>query len=238
MQRAMRARSKAYSARSVFSRNPWRLRPAHCVYYNDGMNTHDLRRYAPATARNRDAILEVLQPELKPGDRVLEVGSGTGEHIVHFAQSLPQVHWQPSEADASQLPSIAAWIQHARLPNVAEPRHFDAALHAWPSEEFNAVLCINVVHYTPWQTVPALMAGAARALKPHGFLYTYGAYRREGQHTSPSNEAFDHWLRERDPRFGVRNLEDVAEIAREHGLELETIRAMPANNFSLIFRRS
>src|SRR5690554_4769210 len=102
MQRAMRARSKAYSARSVFSRNPWRLRPAHCVYYNDGMNTHDLRRYAPATARNRDAILEVLQPELKPGDRVLEVGSGTGEHIVHFAQSLPQVHWQPSEADASQ----------------------------------------------------------------------------------------------------------------------------------------
>ncbi len=200
------------------------------------MTQPDLRRHAPATARNREAILAILQHELQPGARVLEVGSGTGEHIVHFAQALPQVNWQPTEADPSQLPSIAAWIEHGQLDNVAAPRAFDAYTDTWPEHEFDAILCINVLHYTPWPTVPALMAGAARALVPGGMLYTYGAYRREGRHTAASNEAFDHWLKARDPRFGVRDLETVEALARSHGLVLTAVHDMPANNLSLVFR--
>lgn len=198
----------------------------------------DERQFAPATERNRHHILPILQRVLPETGTVLEIGSGSGEHAVCFAPALPGLSWQPSDAQAEALISIRAWIEHAGTHNVAMPLLLDVNTAQWPLTRADAIVCINVVHYSPWESTPALLAGAARMLPPRGVLYCYGPYRRNGRHTSPSNEAFDAWLQDRDPRFGVRDLEAVEAEATACGLHLDEVIAMPANNFSLVFRRS
>jgi cyclopropane fatty-acyl-phospholipid synthase-like methyltransferase len=198
----------------------------------------DRRQFAPATARNRDFILPILQRVLPAAGTVLEVGSGTGEHAVHFARHLPALRWQPSDADPAALQSIAAWAAEAALPNLDEPLLLDLATEPWPLICADAVVAINVLHYSPWTTTAALFRGAAAALPAGGVVYCYGPYRRHGSHTAPSNAAFDDWLRGADPRFAVRDLEAVEAEAAQQGFRLEEIIDMPANNFSLVFRRN
>lgn len=197
----------------------------------------DPRQFAPATARNRDFILPILQRVLPATGLVLEIGSGSGEHAVHFARHLPFLHWLPSDADPAALGSIAAWVRHAALPNLAQPLHLDLGAAAWPVAQADAVVAINVLHYSPWSSTAALFRGAANVLQAAGVVYCYGPYRRGGAHTAPSNAAFDAWLRGIDPRFAVRDLEAVEAQALACGFRLDEVIDMPANNFSLVFRR-
>lgn len=199
------------------------------------MPSSDLRRYAPATERNRQPILDVLQRTLPASGRALEIGSGTGEHAVFLAQALPDWTWMPSEGDAQMLPSIQAWIDHTGLSNVEPPRVIDVRAADWSVSPVDAIICCNVIHYSPWATTPALLDGAARLLRPGGVLYLYGPYRRHGAHTAPSNETFDEWLKQRDPEFGVRDLETVQAEAAARGLTAGPVIEMPANNLSVIF---
>lgn len=200
----------------------------------------DARLASPATARNRQAILEVLLRVLPASARVLEVASGSGEHAVHCARAMPGWQWQPSDPDPRALASIAAWREHAGLPNLAEPIRLDAT-GAWPDDRvtapLDAIVAINLVHISPWAVTEALVARAGERLAAGGVLYLYGPYRRDGRHTAPSNAAFDADLRARDPRWGVRDLETVVAEARHHDLALERVVPMPANNLSVVFRR-
>jgi cyclopropane fatty-acyl-phospholipid synthase-like methyltransferase len=199
----------------------------------------DLRQSSPSTARNREPILTVLQGVLREGEHVLEVASGSGEHAVFFASAMPGVIWQPSDPDADGCASIQAWRINAALPNVLPPLDIDLTAKHWstPRDQYDAIVAINVIHISPWEATLGLMAGAARLLTPHGRLITYGAYKQHGAHTAPSNESFDQWLKARDPRFGVRDLEAVKDAAAEQGLALRDIIEMPANNFMLVFAR-
>ncbi|NEU14557.1 DUF938 domain-containing protein [Methylobacterium sp. BTF04] len=192
---------------------------------------------APAVARNRDAILAVLQRILPRTGVILEVGSGSGEHAVHFARRLPAVTWQPSDAEPAALRSIVAHARGAGLANILPPVPLDAAAADWPVDHADAVVAINVVHIAPWQATGGLMAGAARVLPAGGCLYLYGAFTQDGRQTSESNADFDADLRARDPAWGLRDIAVVAEAGRTHGLQLAEIVAMPANNLSVVFRR-
>jgi len=192
---------------------------------------------APSVARNRDPILAVLRRVLPPDGLVLEIASGSGEHAVYFASSLPHLTWQPTDRDGHALRSIAAHRAASGLPSLLAPVALDAANPQWPIEHADAVVAINMVHISPWSATQGLMAGAGRVLTPGGTLYLYGAYKENGAHTSPSNEAFDQDLRRRNPEWGLRDLEAVAELARAHGLDLVERIPMPANNLSLVFRR-
>jgi hypothetical protein len=200
--------------------------------------SEDARSYAPATARNRDAILAVLRETLPESGLVLEIASGTGEHICHFAAALPNLVFQPSDPDASSRESIAAWTRFEGLPSVLPPLALDVEADDWADqvERPDAILNVNMIHISPWTACQGLMRGAGRLLAPDALLYLYGPYKRGGRHTAPSNEAFDHSLRQRDVRFGVRDLEDVLDSAAEHGLELERTLEMPANNLSVVLR--
>jgi cyclopropane fatty-acyl-phospholipid synthase-like methyltransferase len=192
---------------------------------------------SPSVARNRDPILAVLQRVLPARGMVLEIASGTGEHALHFASALPHLTWQPTDQDDQALNSIAARREASGLPNLLAPLTLDAAAPDWPVERADAVVAINMVHISPWRATQGLMAGAERVLPPGDVLYLYGAYKEDGAHTASSNEAFDQDLRRRNPEWGVRDLEEVAELARAHGMELVERIAMPANNLSLVFRR-
>jgi SAM-dependent methyltransferase len=198
----------------------------------------DCRETAPSAERNKQPIVEVLTRVLPASGLVLEIGSGTGQHVAHFARALPQLEFQPSEMDESRHASIAAWIAHEKLTNVREPIAFDLSRPPLPVRAADAVVCINVIHISPWEATLGLMRGAGEILPPGGVLVTYGPYKRGGQHTAPSNEAFDADLRRRDSRWGVRDMDEVARVAREAGLALEETVAMPANNLTLVFRRS
>lgn len=201
--------------------------------------TGDRRRHAPSAERNRDPILAVLRRVLPPAGLVLEVASGTGQHAVAFAAALPDLTWQPSDGDAGALDSIRAWAAGAALPNLAEPLCLDAAApECWPVERADAIVCINMIHIAPWEACQGLMRGAGRVLAADGVLALYGPYRRDGAHTAPSNGEFEAWLKARDPRFGVRDLEAVTAEAAAHGMVLEEVVAMPANNFTVVFRRA
>jgi SAM-dependent methyltransferase len=191
---------------------------------------------APSAERNKGPILEVLRRVLPARGLALEIASGTGQHVVHFARALPELRWQPSEIDPLLRRSIAAWIAAERLANVAPPIGLDAERLPWPVAAADAVLAINLVHIAPWSTAQALVEGARRVLRPGGVLFLYGPYRRFGAHTAPSNERFDAELRAQDPRWGVRDMEAVAALAAGAGFALEEAIAMPANNFSLVFR--
>jgi SAM-dependent methyltransferase len=195
------------------------------------------KKHAPATARNRDPIAAVLQKVLPDEGTVLEVASGTGEHAVYFAGLFPHLHWQPSDPDPESLTAIEAWRADTDVANLREPVFLDAASATWPVDRADAVLCINMVHISPWRATMGLMRGAARLLPPGGPLVLYGPYRRAGVSTARSNEAFDESLKARNPEWGLRQLEDVQAEAERNGLRFEGLWEMPANNLTLVFRR-
>jgi SAM-dependent methyltransferase len=192
---------------------------------------------APPAERNKEPILAVLRRVLPKSGLVLEIASGTGRHIVHFARELPRLEWQPSDPDAEMHNSIKAWIVRMGVHNVRDPLSLEVGSGAWPAKA-DAVLCINMIHIAPWAATLGLVSGASRLLPKEGLLYLYGPYRRYGHHTSASNEAFDRDLRLRNPEWGVRDLELVADVAASNGLVLEDVVEMPANNLSVIFRRA
>jgi SAM-dependent methyltransferase len=194
-----------------------------------------VKQHAPATERNREPIREVLARELPPSGTVLEIASGSGEHAVAFARAFPQVTWQPTDMDLTALGSIAAWREEAGLPNLAPPVPLDVT-STWPFEHADAIVCINMVHISPWESALALFENAGRILAKGDLLFLYGPYKFDGQFTAQSNEAFDQSLRERDPRWGVRDVRDLSAAAAQHGLALRSTVAMPANNHSLVFR--
>jgi hypothetical protein len=199
--------------------------------------TEDARRFAPAVARNKAAITEVLARHLPATGLVLEIASGSGEHALHFAAHFPALSFQPTDPDAAALASIAAWRAEAQLPNLLLPLMLDVMADAWPVQKADAVLCINMIHIAPWEATAALMRGAARVLPRDRILFLYGPFKQSGQHTAPSNAEFDAGLRAQDARWGVRDLEAVAEIASAAGFAAPVVEAMPANNLSVILRR-
>ena len=196
--------------------------------------------FSPAAERNRVPILEVLAGWLAPGAAVLELASGSGQHAAHFAAAQPGWTWQPTDADAGVLPSIAA--RCAGLDNVAAPRPLDLLAHApdrWPPRPggWDAVFAANLVHISPWAVTPALMRGAALALAPGGLLLLYGPVIVDGEPLAPSNAAFDASLRARDPAWGLRRLVDLQDEAKAAGLHWRSRQAMPANNLMLAWQR-
>ena len=193
--------------------------------------------HAPATLRNRAAIAEVLADWLPAGGTVLEVASGSGEHIVYFASMLPALRWQPSDPDAAAQRSIAAWTGEAHLANVEPPIALDASAAHWGIAHADAVLCINMVHISPWAATEGLFAGAARLLAPGAPLILYGPYIESAVPTAQSNVAFDESLKARDPRWGLRDLDAVAALAARFGFAAPERRAMSANNLMLRFVR-
>jgi SAM-dependent methyltransferase len=206
----------------------------------------DGRLDAPAFHRNHAPIWAVLQKFLagKSGD-VVEAGSGTGQHVVDFARHTPDIVWWPSDLNAQHLKSIAAWRAHAGLPNIRSPLRIDLSDPAWCAEMHDgsgpasllAVFCANVIHIAPWRVAEGLFAGAARYLRADGRLYLYGPFKRGGKHTAISNAVFDSSLRDKDPEWGVRDIEALERLAAGHGLALVDIAEMPANNLILAFER-
>jgi len=179
----------------------------------------------------------VLQSILPECGLVLEVASGTGEHIVHFARTFPKLLWQPSDPEPSALRSIEAWRAGSGLPNLLPVVSLDARAGQWPVAGADAVLAINMVHISPWAATVGLIRGARRLLGAGAPLYLYGAYRQAGVETAPSNEAFDASLRARNPEWGLRNLDEVVSEAEANGFALELVQSMPANNLSVVFRK-
>jgi len=197
----------------------------------------DPRRIAPHVARNTAPILEVLEQVLPTEGLALEVASGSGEHVLAFARRFPHLLWQPTDADPVGLRSIDAWRTAQGAPNLLAPVHLDASSRNWPVEKAQAILCINMVHISPWAATEGLIAGAARLLVAGAPLCLYGPYRQAGVETAPSNEAFDQSLKQRNPAWGLRLLDDLIELAGRHDFSLDRIVPMPANNLSVVFRR-
>jgi hypothetical protein len=198
----------------------------------------DGRRIAPHVSRNAEPIVDVLRPILPDDGLVLEIASGSGEHALHFARAFPHLVFQPSDPDPTALASIEAWRRSNGTANLLSPVALDVAAKTWPVDRADVILCINMVHISPWAATKGLMAGAGRLLAAGAPLYLYGAYRRQDAETAPSNLAFDASLRSRNPGWGVRDLADVVAEAKANGLFLENIVEMPANNLSILFRRS
>lgn len=197
----------------------------------------DRRLEYPATARNRDAILAVLRGVLPASGLALEIASGSGEHVVHFARAFPDLTFQPSDPEDAALQSIAAWTEGSGLVNIRPPVKLDATSDPWPVTAADAILCINMIHIAPWRASEGLFHGAARLLPAGAPLYLYGPYRRADVVTAPSNEAFDESLKARNPEWGLRDLGAVAELARDEGFSRPEVTEMPANNLSVVFRR-
>ena len=202
----------------------------------------DARMFAPAAQRNRDAILQVLRGLLTPCAFVLEIASGSGEHAAQFAAALPDCIFQPSDPDPERRASIDAWAAESRLANMLPALALDAVTDDWPvplpAAGVDAVVCLNMIHIAPWAAAEGLVQHAARVLRPGGSLLLYGPFQRNGAHTAPSNAAFDRDLRERNPDWGIRDLEAVAELAAGAGFAASDIVEMPANNLSLVFRKA
>lgn len=214
-------------------------------------NISDARQFAPATQRNREFILEVLSQVLPSQGTVLEISSGTGEHAVYFASKLKPRKWVPSDPNPTARKSIAAWQEFVNLDNLYSPVDINTQSPVWIVEPggnwehqqdllnfpITTIVNINMIHISPWESCLGLMAGASRILPSGGILYMYGPYKRNGEHTAPSNESFDNSLRSQNPSWGVRNLNDVIEVAQNHDLELLQVYEMPANNLSVVYRR-
>ncbi len=212
------------------------------------MTPQDARKYAPATERNREAILEVLLQVLPESGTLLEIASGTGEHAVFFASRLKDYLWLPTDVNPQSRASIISWTEHNVCDNVYAPLELDVREPVWVVENGGfdwlntkpivAIVNINMIHISPWSACIGLMAGAGRILKAAGILYLYGPFKQDGENTSASNAAFDEYLRTENPEWGVRNLDDVIAVARAQNLILQQIYQMPANNLSVVFRRS
>jgi hypothetical protein len=197
----------------------------------------DRRQYAPATRRNRDFILDILRDVLPTRGRILEIASGSGEHVIHFARNLPDLVFQPSDREPEALESIAAWTKAAGVTNVLAPTVLDVSRSPWLIAAADGILCINMVHISPWEATLGLFSGAAAILPSAVPFYLYGPHKREGFATAPSNQAFDQSLRDRNPSWGLRDLEAVAAAAQSVGFSVPTVTEMPANNLSVVFRR-
>ncbi len=191
----------------------------------------------PAAERNKAPILERLRKLLPERGNVLEIASGTGQHVVYFGRALPGIRWQPSDPDLEYLTAIRWRIAESGLDNIEAPLRLDVRELPWPETEADAVLCINMIHVAPWPATAGLLEGAGELLPEDGPLILYGPYMRRGKHTAPSNEAFDRSLRRRDPDWGLRDMDRVAELAEGYGLGLDECIEMPANNFLVVFRR-
>lgn len=197
-----------------------------------------MKRHAPAAGRNREPIAAVLIEELPHSGLILEVASGTGEHAVHFARTYPDLTWQPSDPDPAALESIAAWREEAALPNLLSPLVLDAAGTDWPLAQADAVLCINMVHISPIAATEGLLAGAARLVASGAPLILYGPYFEAGTEPAQSNLAFDRDLKSRNPEWGLRSVEWLDALADAAGFRRTRRVAMPANNLTLVYRRS
>ena len=198
------------------------------------------KRSAPATERNREAILSVLQDYLPNQGTVLEIASGTGQHAVFFAQQLTPRFWLPTDLDPTNIASIAAWRVEAGAANLLLPRQLDVRDPAWLIDcdlpaPISAIVNINMLHISPWSCCEALFAGAAEVLNQSGVVILYGPFKRDGLHTAPSNAAFDEQLRSQDSAWGVRDLKAVVDIAVEQGFAGQNVIEMPANNLSVVF---
>jgi SAM-dependent methyltransferase len=191
---------------------------------------------APAAERNRKPILDVIARVLPAAGTVLEIASGTGQHVAFFAKALPALVWQPTEIDPHTFDSIRAWAEAAQARNVRAPLRLDATDEVWPIDPVDAIFNANMIHIAPWEVCLGLVRGAGRYLNPGGLLILYGPFRIGGRHTAPSNAAFDVDLRARDPAWGVRDLEAVAEAASAQGLVPIAEVPMPANNQTVVFR--
>jgi SAM-dependent methyltransferase len=201
---------------------------------------HDLAAaclVSPAAERNRGPILDVLRRTLPASGIVLEIAAGTGQHAVHFSRALPMLTWQPSDPDARARASIAAWSSREALPNLQPPIELDVRAQPWHVSRADAIVCINMIHISPWTATTGLFSGAASVLGEGGIVYLYGPYKLDGRHTAPSNEAFDRSLRAQDPQWGVRDLADVAKVAAAEGFDFVETIEMPANNLSVTFRK-
>ncbi len=203
----------------------------------------DDRIFAPATARNRDPILEQLKILLPEKAAVLEIASGTGEHGAYFSEHLPNIIWQPTNYDQQHLKSTAAWQRHTARTNYLPVLELDATSEVWPMEtsqnalNFNAIFNANMIHISPWQVTEGLFKGAARVLPASGMLILYGPYKVDGKHTSQSNVEFEEWLKAQDSSFGVRDIDDVTQEAKKNGLMHRKSISMPANNFIQLFEK-
>ena len=196
-----------------------------------------MKQHAPAAERNREPIAAVLRKVLPESGLVLEVASGTGQHAAWFAAAFPNLDWQPSDPDPESLESIAAWREDADLPNLRAPVRLDAEAWPWPVERADAILCINMVHISPWSATVGLLRGAEVLLPAGAPLILYGPYRRAAVPTAPSNEAFDRSLQSRNSDWGLRDLEAVLATATGFGLRYERLFEMPANNLTIVCRR-
>lgn len=198
------------------------------------------KHHAPAAARNTGPILDVLRDVLPPTGRALEIASGTGQHAAAFAETFPGIDWQPSDQDESARNSIAGWASESGLGNLSPPLDIDVMRPGWAGAmggKLDLIVCINMIHISPWTACEGLMEGAGTLLGEGALLYLYGPYMRDRAHTAPSNAAFDESLRGRNPAWGIRDMGDVRAEAATRGIKLENHIAMPANNFSLLFRK-
>ena len=196
---------------------------------------------APAFHRNCEPIWQAISPLLPAEGAVLEIGSGTGQHVTTYAARTPWLTWYPTDILESHLTSIEAWRRNADLTNVQPPQRIDLLDPDWawiPGGPLAAMLCVNVLHISPWAVSQNLIAGAARLLQPNGKLFVYGPFMRDGAHTAASNATFDASLRAQNSAWGVRDTRDLAALASAHKLLLADVIAMPSNNFLLVFARA
>jgi len=194
-----------------------------------------MKPFAESCEQNKDVILEVLRQTFTAPGNVLEIGSGTGQHAVHFTQHLPHLNWQPSDV-ADQIPGMKLWFAEVTHTRIREPFVLDVNNH-WPDETFDYAFTANTLHIVSWPEVQAMFAGAGRVLKQNGLWAQYGPFNYGGEFTSESNARFDVWLKNRDPESGIRNFEDLALLARQHGMVLQADHEMPVNNRTLVWRR-
>jgi len=202
---------------------------------------HDARLRSPSVERNKEPILDVLRPHLLPGMQILEIASGTGEHGAHIASNIKGLIWQPSDLSPEARVSITAWADHLQGPDFKPPIEVDASAQTWPLQQpgsLDGLVCINMIHISPFDAAKGVISGAAKYLKPGGFLFFYGPFKREGQHTAPSNQAFDVNLKSRDSEWGIRDLEEIQSLVEAAGFALVGVTDMPANNLSVLFRKA
>lgn len=195
-----------------------------------------MKPYSESCEQNRDAILQVIQPLFKDRKNVLEIGSGTGQHAVYFAQKMPHLIWHTSDK-AENHQGILAWIEEAALDNIRAPISLDVSRDKWPNAEIDAVFSANTAHIMSWPEVEALIAGVGAQLANNGLFVLYGPFNYDGNFTSDSNARFDQWLKERDPQSGVRDFEALEKLAQKSGMALENDFEMPANNRILCWRK-
>ncbi|SOE08798.1 uncharacterized protein DUF938 [Hoeflea halophila] len=201
------------------------------------MPSQDPRFSSPSALRNREPIADLLAHVLPANGTVLEIASGSGEHVIHFARRFPNLKWQPSDPAPDARASVDAWVTAEKLSNVLRPLDLDATSETWPISQADAMIAINMIHISPWPATRGLLRHAGQLLPGGGSLVLYGPYRREGQPLVASNAEFDASLRARNPEWGIRQLEEIASLANQSGLSLTSVTELPANNLGVVFTR-